>query len=160
MQTVQVNVFLPHDARVCMAWKFGVIVYDLLHGYSPWEDTDDLEVVPLRTHPLTVATADFDSDAESSLSSKPEDNVPLREDILARRHRIINQELPVDENLSQDCVDVLRAMLDKDPNDRPSIQTLCTYPWFQGWWVDEGPFKRPGRTGSSPYPGSPRFGQH
>lgn len=152
----QIEVFLPHDTRVCMLWKFGVLIYDLLHGYSPWEDADDLEVVPLRTHPLTIGTAELDNSElfDKDPAHKPEDKVPSRADILARRHRIINSELPIDEHLSQDCVDVLRAMFQKNPNDRPTLEELCTFPWFQGWWVDEGPFQRPGRTGTSPYPGA------
>lgn len=158
----QVEVFLPHDCRVEMLWKFGVLIYDLLHGYSPWEDADDLEVVPLRSHPLTVATANLDrSDLfEPEPPHKPEDSVPSRGDILMRRRRIINEELPIDEHLSQDCVDVLRSMFEKDPKDRPTLQALCTYPWFQGWWVDEGPFQRPGRTGTSQYPGASAGSRH
>lgn len=145
----QVDVLLPHDPRVCMIWKFGVLIYDLLHGYSPWEDADDLEVVPIRSYPLSRPSVNPNERDDSA--PPPADKVPTREDILQRRHRIINNELPIDENLSQDCVDVLRAMLDKDPRDRPTLQALCTYPWFQGQWVDAGPLQRPGRTGTSEY---------
>ncbi|KAK2767048.1 hypothetical protein FQN54_006366 [Arachnomyces sp. PD_36] len=149
---LQVDVLLPHDSRHAMIWKFGVLIYDLLHGYSPWEDSDDLEVVPLRTHPLTKASMYPGYFPSDMTGPGPKDRVPSRQDILDRRHRIINKELQIAEHLTQDCVDVLRSMLDKDPTKRPSLRDLCSYPWFQGHWVDQGPFRRPGRTGTSVYP--------
>ena len=117
----QLELKLTQDARVKMLWKFGVIVYELLHGYAPWEDGDDLYGLPLRMN------GPFDG---------PETTY--------RRWRIINSELPIDENLSQDCADVLRAMLVKNINKRPTIHELTTYPWFQGHWANrKEPYKRP-----------------
>lgn len=63
--------------------------------------------------------------------------------MLERRDRVINEELPIDENLSQDCVDVLRAMFTKDPEKRPTLHGLASFPWFQGHWMNEGAFRRP-----------------
>lgn len=45
-----------------------------------------------------------------------------------RRDDIMSMKLPIDESLSQDCADVLQAMLNKRPADRPSLAELETFP--------------------------------
>ncbi len=52
----------------------------------------------------------------------------------------------VDQQLSQDCVDVLEAMFRKDHETRPTLEELVTFPWFQGAYLDTGyEFRRPPR---------------
>ncbi|KAL1863400.1 hypothetical protein Plec18167_000494 [Paecilomyces lecythidis] len=121
-------VYLPHDARVEHLWKFGCIIYDLLHGYSAWENRElDHRIGGIRQW----------------AQKRAESNEMSWWRMLERRDRVINEELPIDENLSQDCVDVLRAMFTKDPEERPTLRELASFPWFQGHWVNEGPFRRP-----------------
>ncbi|KAL1961680.1 hypothetical protein VTN77DRAFT_1318 [Rasamsonia byssochlamydoides] len=128
----QCRAHLPHDGRVEDAWKFACIVHELLHGYAPWEDPDwDESIGGIREWRR----------ADPARASVAMDKVWYR------RYRVINEEFPIDEGLSQDCVDVLRAMLQRDPAKRPdpraSLQDLSSFPWFQGQWVDRGPFERP-----------------
>jgi len=124
------HVHLPHDRHVCNLWKFGVLVYDLLHGYCPWEEPEWNENI---------------GSIRDWLDNRVRSKGRSERRILERRDRIINGELPIDENLSQDCIDVLRAMLTKDINKRPTLRQLASFPWFQGHWVDHGPFTRPAR---------------
>jgi serine/threonine protein kinase len=130
------HVSLSHDVRVEHLWKFGVLIYDLLHGYSPWETPE--------WHPDLGGLRNWTQMPRGYSDKDP------REDLLKRRDRIVNEELPIDEHLSQDCVDVLRAMFTKDPQKRPTLRELCSFPWFQGQWVDEGPFTRPSRNIKKP----------
>ncbi|PGH30372.1 serine/threonine protein kinase [[Emmonsia] crescens] len=121
------NIHLPHDVRVVHLWKFGVLVYDLLHGYSPWELPGPAEEVG---DVKAVNMHDCDR---------------FRQLLDERRARVLNEELSIDENLSQDCVDVLRAMLAKEVENRPSLSELVSFPWFQGHWADYplSEFERP-----------------
>lgn len=121
-------VYLPHDARVEHLWKLGCIIYDLLHGYSAWEET--------KFDPRIGGIRQWAQKRETSLEES-------WRKAMERRDRIINEELPIDENLSQDCVDVLRAMFTEEPEKRPTLRELASFPWFQGHWVNEGPFRRP-----------------
>lgn len=117
-----------HDVRVEHLWKFGVLVYDLLHGYSPWEtpeyDPNIGEIKELYSLEMTDLRIRY---------------------ILDRRIRIMNEELPVDERLSQDCVDALRVLLAKEAGDRANLSEIAALPWFQGHWADLPPehFRRP-----------------
>ncbi|KAK2748872.1 hypothetical protein FQN55_004014 [Onygenales sp. PD_40] len=124
-QVDQIDLYMPHDVRTVHLWKFAVLVYDLLHGYSPWE-------LPGR---------EFGDIKADNMHGMGRYQVLLDE----RRMRIMNEELPIDERLSQDCVDVLRAMLATEVADRPTIRELVTFPWFQGHWADHdlNEFKRP-----------------
>lgn len=118
----------PHDIRVEHLWKFGVLVYDLLHGYSPWEPPEyDRNVGEVK-----------------ELYSLKKTDLRMRY-ILDRRMRIMNEELPIDERLSQDCVDALRVLLAKNIGDRATLSELAALPWFQGHWADHPPesFQRP-----------------
>ncbi|KAI9721256.1 MAG: hypothetical protein M1812_002417 [Candelaria pacifica] len=62
----------------------------------------------------------------------------------ARRHqglrneKIVNEPLPVREDLDQDLVDVIHALFIKDPSLRCDVRDLVTFPWFQGWQEDAG----------------------
>lgn len=52
--------------------------------------------------------------------------------------------LDVRENLSQDCSDLLQSSLNIWPLQRPSVEELCTFPWFNGWQYDSDvDFKNP-----------------
>ncbi|KAK2748133.1 hypothetical protein FQN57_001257 [Myotisia sp. PD_48] len=122
------QLYITRDVRIEHLWKFGVILYDLLHGYSPWEPPqwDDLLGEIKEYH-------DFEMNPDTLAN------------VFDRRIRIMNEELPVNENLSQDCVDVLRILLAKEEADRTTLVEVADLPWFQGHWVDHSPqkFKRP-----------------
>ncbi|EEP80105.1 predicted protein [Uncinocarpus reesii 1704] len=118
----------PNDVRKQHLWRFGALIYDLLHGYAPWEPPDwDPEIGALRDF------ASFDM------------NEKRVQYIRERRQRMINEELTIDERLSQDCIDALRALLAKDEARRPTLREVASFPWFQGHWVDypKGVFNRP-----------------
>lgn len=44
-----------------------------------------------------------------------------------RRERVLNEDLQIGKHISQDCVDVLRAMLQKNPELRPTIDDVNTF---------------------------------
>lgn len=128
----QMNVYYPHDHRITDQWKFACITFELLHGFAPWEDPNwDEEVQGIRDWNRTSVS----------------DRVRMKKikKVLLRRGRMINEELPINDGLSQDCVDWLRAMLHRDPDQRPdvSLKEASSFAWFQGQWVNQGPFKRP-----------------
>ncbi|KAF3483390.1 protein kinase domain-containing protein [Arthroderma uncinatum] len=114
---------LDHDIRVQNLWKFGVLVYDLLHGYSPWETP---ERHPHQAEIKELHDWSYDDDEKYIY-------------LYDRRVRIMNEELPIDERLSQDCVDALRHLLARDICDRMKLADLQNLPWFQGHWVDHHP---------------------
>ncbi|KAK2839322.1 hypothetical protein FQN49_006254 [Arthroderma sp. PD_2] len=115
--------YMDHDIRVQYLWKFGVLVYDLLHGYSPWETPD--------RHP--------DQAEIKELYDWSNDDVQKYVYLYDRRVRVMNEELPIDERLSQDCVDALRHLLARDEADRMELEKLQSLPWFQGHWADHNP---------------------
>ncbi len=133
------------DFRHEQLWKLGVIMYELLHGYSPWDDPDPRAM-------------NINCDINRSNRAQLDE---YRRFVDARRERILHDPLPISEDLrlTQDCVDVLNAMFAKFPADRPSIKQLAAYPWFQGSYLDSGAdFSRPPRMGSdanSPYDSDP-----
>ncbi|KAL1987350.1 hypothetical protein VTN96DRAFT_4066 [Rasamsonia emersonii] len=136
----QCMVYLPHDARVEDQWKFSCIVFELLHGYAPWEESDwDNDTGGIRQCRSFLLNRHGHYD-EARIDR-------AIEKVWLRRNRVVNYEFPIDEALSQDCVDVLRAMLNRNPARRPDpragMQELSSFPWFQGRWVDCGPFRRP-----------------
>jgi hypothetical protein len=51
--------------------------------------------------------------------------------------------------LSQDCQDLLAALLKKDWRERPSIDQIRHFPWFSRNWVSCRPTPKPTRTLSS-----------
>ena len=109
----QVNVILPHNALNEHMWTFAALTYEILHGFAPWDSLD----------PRLLPVDDPRRDEYPGLWGI----------VYQRRDRLINQELPIDENLSQDCVDALRMMLIKRPMERPTLEELCSFPWFDQW---------------------------
>jgi serine/threonine protein kinase len=111
-----------HDMRQVIIWKFGVILFGILHGYWPWDDQREGQGNLL----------DFGSS---------EAQIPR---VMERRARIMSDPLLLNESLSQDCKDVLRAMLALNPEDRPSLRRLATsYPWFLQWTYANRVWRRP-----------------
>lgn len=96
----------------------------MLHGYAPWE------------------SADWESKLGKVDESRPTD--AHWKEVYERRERIINEELPVREDLSQDCVDLLKMMLHKQPMKRATLEELCSVPWFGQWaYQDDMVWARP-----------------
>lgn len=106
----QVDVYLPHKAPAAHLWRFAALTYDMLHGFGPWESP---EWNPNLGHVDWYSRTDARWDM-----------------VYERRDRVINEELPVDEGLSQDCVDALRMMLAKEPTERATLAETCSLPWF------------------------------
>lgn len=52
--------------------------------------------------------------------------------------RQMREPVDVRENLSQDCADVLQAALHIYPAERPNVEELCTFPWFNGGHLGSG----------------------
>lgn len=120
--TVQIP--LRHDVRGLTLWQLGCIIYELLHGFAPWEEPDpDPDIGRLSEWPRGRSAAQ---------------QARRMRKIRERRQRVIREELPVSEDLSQDCVDMLRAMFTKDPEERPKLQELLSMPWFgqSSYWVE------------------------
>ncbi|CAG7928872.1 unnamed protein product [Penicillium olsonii] len=121
------EVYLPHDARQSCLWRYSAIVYGLLHGYWPWERRDICE------------------DWHGKYTGRYLDRNYNR--IKNRRKRMINEDITTHENLSQDCQDLLQAALSRNPEDRPNIQEMASFPWYSSWSAEEAesgrPLKRP-----------------
>jgi serine/threonine protein kinase len=111
----QVWYYIHHDIRHQVLWKFGVILYGILHGFWPWDTP------PPGGHQEDLL--DYDGNFHNRR-------------VHTRRWNIINRDLPIDANLSQDSRDVLQAMFSKHPGDRPTLPKLMTFSWFSKW-VDE-----------------------
>ncbi|KAJ5946935.1 hypothetical protein N7454_003774 [Penicillium verhagenii] len=109
------------DVRQITLWKFGVILYGLLHGFWPWDNP------PSGGHEMDLL------DYHGGENQRVYD----------RRLRIMWDDLPIREDLSQDCKDVLRHLFQKDPAKRPSLETLASYPWFMQWAHQNRVYERP-----------------
>lgn len=121
---IQVDIHIPHDTRIAHLWRIGALTYEMLHGYAPWE------------------SADWESKLGKVDESRPTD--AHWKEVYERRERIINEELPVREDLSQDCVDLLKMMLHKQPMKRATLEELCSVPWFGQWaYQDDMVWVRP-----------------
>ncbi|KAJ5370641.1 uncharacterized protein N7496_006733 [Penicillium cataractarum] len=114
---------VTHDLRHEVMWKFATIIYGILHGFWPWNEPPK------------------NGDAHPELLDARVFTDPQQ--ILPRRYRIINDPLPIDENLPQDCKDVLQAMFSKNPEDRPTLAELEGYPWFSQWARETQFYERP-----------------
>lgn len=125
---VPTRVFMPSDSRQTALWKYSTIVYGLLHGYWPWEKRES-------------GALDWCKQYRGTFTD------PCYPIIKNRRKRMINEDITVDESLTQDCRDMLQAALSRDPRDRPSLQEMSTFPWFSRWAAAEAavgrPMKRP-----------------
>lgn len=119
--TPEINVILPHDVRQTSIWKFAVTLYGILHGFWPWDEPEIGNQTVLTNYMVD--------------HSDPR--------IVRRRHRIIHEDLPISEHLSQDCVDVLQALFRKNPAERPSLEELVSFPWFQQWAFQDRVYARP-----------------
>ncbi|KAJ5098676.1 hypothetical protein N7532_005677 [Penicillium argentinense] len=112
------------DLRKWAMWKLGVIIYGILHGYWPWDTERDGHVNLLDWYKVP---------GESEVTR-----------VIRRRKRIMNDPLPLNESLSQDCKDVLQAMLAKNPYDRPALRELASnFPWFRQWTYANRVWRRP-----------------
>lgn len=124
--------FHVRDVRDEPLWRIGVMMFQLLHGYLPWDSPDP-----------TAPAINFSwSDLDPAERTR---HIEYRDD---RRRRLINEPVSISEAipLTQDCVDVLEAMLANDVEERPSIEELVAFPWFQGSYLDGGDdFIRPAR---------------
>ncbi|CAG8925555.1 unnamed protein product [Penicillium salamii] len=120
-------VYLPTDKRQVSLWKYSAIVYGFMHGYWPWERREVCE----KWH--------------GNFSARYED--PKYTMVKNRRKRMINEDIATHETLSQDCQDVLQAALARNPEDRPDIQEMASFPWYSSWSAAEAesgrPLKRP-----------------
>ncbi|GIJ86276.1 hypothetical protein Asppvi_005162 [Aspergillus pseudoviridinutans] len=127
------------DTRQAALWNYAVEVFCLLHGYAPWEDPEwDDEIRTVGEFAFKLI------DGRWQEPPGLHDKGPRWDAAYARRKRMINEELAVREDLSQDCVDALRTMLQRDPKQRPRLSELISFPWF-GQWAYHGDrlFKRP-----------------
>ncbi|KAH0544541.1 hypothetical protein FGG08_001313 [Glutinoglossum americanum] len=110
------------DLRKNDVWLLGILAFELLHGCPPWQD---------RSY----------EGWEQNVIGSYADGQESREQ---RRERILRLPVPINENLSEDCKDALRAMLQTNPEDRATLEDLITLPWFSGWYVDsDHVFRRP-----------------
>lgn len=119
--------FLPNDRSDVSVWKYSTLVYGFLHGYWPWEK----RIISQNWH------THFNGEYEHR--HYPE--------VKNRRKRMINEDVTIDETLSQDCQDMLQAALSRNIEDRPKLQEMASFPWFPQWSaaeVESGrPLKRP-----------------
>lgn len=83
-------------------------LYEILHGFWPWDNP------PTGGHRQDLLP--FNGRSNNQRVSQ-------------RRDDIMSMKLPIDESLSQDCADVLQALLNKRPADRPSLAELETFPY-------------------------------
>ncbi|KAH3304146.1 hypothetical protein KXW39_000777 [Aspergillus fumigatus] len=128
-----------NDTRQTSLWNYAVEVFCLLHGYAPWEDPEwDDEIRTIGEFACRLINGRWQEPPELY------DEGPRWDAAYARRKRMINEELAVREDLSQDCVDALRTMLQRDPKQRPRLSELISFPWF-GQWAYHGDklFRRP-----------------
>ncbi|KAJ5328354.1 hypothetical protein N7452_008744 [Penicillium brevicompactum] len=121
------ELYLPNDKRDIALWKFSTLAYGFLHGYWPWE----LQNLSQNWH------GNWDGDYTN-------EHYP---EVKNRRKRMVNEDVTISENLSQDCQDMLQATLARNLEDRPILQELTSFPWFSEWTaaeVESGrPLKRP-----------------
>ncbi|PKX97640.1 Protein kinase domain-containing protein [Aspergillus novofumigatus IBT 16806] len=118
-----------NDTRQTALWNYAVEVFCLLHGYAPWEDPEwDDEIRTIGEFACRFIDGRWQEPPE----------------LYDEGPRMINEELAVREDLSQDCVDALRTMLQRDPKQRPRLSELISFPWF-GQWACHGDklFRRP-----------------
>ncbi|KAI9669214.1 MAG: hypothetical protein M1817_004709 [Caeruleum heppii] len=114
------KVKITGDHRALQLWKLGGMIFELLHGFATWTDLNYLGT-PLEYEP----TVDDERWGEEMNRNE-------------RRQRMLTEPLPIKAGLSQDCVDVLQAMMEKRVEARPSVEELLTFPWFQGWYAESG----------------------
>ncbi|PWY63878.1 kinase-like protein [Aspergillus heteromorphus CBS 117.55] len=125
------TLFVPlgHDDRNLNVWQLASLTYELLHGYSPWDDKQWSADIQDLYH--------YRNGRDAGQKRR------RYKKIRARRRRIINESLPVHEDLTQDCSDALQMMLQKDVDQRPNLAELESVPWFGQWsYRDKRAFDR------------------
>ncbi|GKZ39115.1 hypothetical protein AbraIFM66950_011900 [Aspergillus brasiliensis] len=105
-----------HDVRHLTIWQLGCIIYEVLHGFAPWEDP--------HWDPTIERIVRWNKG--SNAAERARRMRKLRQ----RRMRIINEELPISAKLSQDCMDMLRVMLAKYRKKRPKLYEVLSLRWF------------------------------
>lgn len=124
------DIRLTVDQRQICIWKYSTIVYGFLHGFWPW---DEPKPVPKGLDWHAMYNGPY--------------NDPFYPVVKRRRKRMINEDVPISESLSQDCRDMLQSTLSRDKSERPSLEELSTFPWFSRWSAEElesgRPLKRP-----------------
>jgi serine/threonine protein kinase len=127
------TIIYERDEWANLVYCFGVVMYELLHGILPHDDPD---------HPCIPLASPRENNPElpPGLDSR---QIRLKYE---RRERVLNSPPMIEEEVSKDFIDVLEAIFIKEPEERPTITELATFPWFQRWYMDCGiTFKRPGR---------------
>lgn len=113
------DIVYDEDTRVTAVWKFGVILYGILHGFWPWDTPEDARAWDLL-------------DYRGNISKR----------VIARRMRMEQMELPISESLSKECRDVLEYIF--MARDNPlRLEILITFPWFTQWLDWHGDWERP-----------------
>ncbi len=168
----QKDVLVDYDIRDEQLWKFACMIFKLLHGYAPFTDLEQLA----RNHRAVIRT----NYGKSSESDERIDRAKRRDRRYRRqrRERILNAPLQIAEELeiripptreepkkkryyqqqlTQDAIDVLQAMFLKDRVERPSVEELAAFPWFQGSYMDldirfSYPLGVPGKAWTGPWP--------
>ncbi|OJJ51072.1 hypothetical protein ASPZODRAFT_314313 [Penicilliopsis zonata CBS 506.65] len=111
-------------------WRSSCIAFMLAHGHAPWENPE------WNAHLARVWRTHESTGLQDGENYRDFWNARI-EERNARRDRIINEECPMAEHLSQDCIDAFRVMLARDPSQRPNVAELETFPWFQSSWMDQ-----------------------
>uniref|UniRef100_A0A061R2T4 Calcium-dependent protein kinase n=2 Tax=Tetraselmis sp. GSL018 TaxID=582737 RepID=A0A061R2T4_9CHLO len=91
----------------CDVWAAGVMVYQLLTGYFPFDDKKN----PMR----------------------PSVNA-IWKSILVDK---LNFKKPVWDDISDDAKDFVKQLLSKDPKDRPTAKEALKHPWLSGGSVED-----------------------
>ena len=116
----ELQIFTHHDLRSKVMWNFAVLVYGMLHGFWPWDEPS------CGGHTARLHEVNLDHPR-----------------VIERRYRIVSEDLYIDPNLSQACKDVLQHMFRKRAEERPPVEQLINFPWFQSWMKVECNWKRP-----------------
>ncbi|KAI9889502.1 MAG: hypothetical protein M1814_005196 [Vezdaea aestivalis] len=112
-----------YDGAAEDMWRFGVVIYELLHGHGVFENPDPAhQFLPLPDVHLVAA--------EKAIGSR---GIRL---LLRRRVALIEDDLYVRDGLSQDCVDALQCLFIKHPKQRPRTEELSAFPWLSNWYLD------------------------
>jgi serine/threonine protein kinase len=49
------------------------------------------------------------------------------------RHAILRETPKIHKHISHECGDLILSLLNKNPNDRPTISEIKQSPWFKRW---------------------------
>ncbi|KAI9794108.1 MAG: hypothetical protein M1833_000473 [Piccolia ochrophora] len=121
------NTALPLERShlVDQNWRTAVLMFDLLHGYAPWEDPAGRGDFWVQEYAINMTKEGFEHRTD-------------------RRKRMLRDPVAISDIFSQDAVDALQCQLGREEFERPSMRELHSFPWFQGTNVgDGGPFVRP-----------------